>query len=295
MIDSMNDFLINKIKLKYENSDEIFKYLTNKSISSFRINRIKTSVDKVNVYLNTNNINFFNANFFSDCYIIDVNDENLLKSSTLYKEGNIYFQSLSSMLPPLLYDFSIGENILDMCASPGGKCLLIQSIMQNKINLTATELHYDRYNKLLHNINISNANIFVKNINALDLDDMLKFDFILLDVPCTGTGTLDYYVDLNKEYLDKIIYRQQKLINKAYKLLKNGGVMIYSTCSILEEENEMQENFATKKVGFKKNNFVLKGEISKILEYDNIAINENQIKILPSDIFEGFYIARFIK
>ena len=68
------------------------------------------------------------------------------------------------MLPVLFHDFKIGENVLDMCASPGGKCLLIQSLMNNKVNLTATELHFDRYNKLIHNINKNTIFYFWKRL-----------------------------------------------------------------------------------------------------------------------------------
>lgn len=291
----MNDYILNKIKSEYNNYDEFKIYLEKKFISSFRINRLKTDINEVNNYLYKNNINFFNANFFSDCFIIDSMDEELIKKSFLYDEGKIYFQSVSSMLPVLFHDFKIGENVLDMCASPGGKCLLIQSLMNNKVNLTATELHFDRYNKLIHNINKNNANIFVKNINSLDLDDMLKFDFILLDAPCSGTGTINIFDNIDEEYLNRIISKQKKLIMKAYKLLKNNGVMIYSTCSILREENEFEEEYAINTAHFKKCNIKIEGELSNLLKYDNIVFDENKIKILPNKFFEGFFISKFIK
>ena len=91
----MNDYILNKIKSEYNNYDEFKIYLEKKFISSFRINRLKTNINEVNNYLYKNNINFFNANFFSDCFIIDSMDEELIKKSFLYDEGKIYFQSVS--------------------------------------------------------------------------------------------------------------------------------------------------------------------------------------------------------
>ena len=124
---------------------------------------------------------------------------------------------------------------------------------------------------------------------------MLKFDFILLDAPCSGTGTINILNNIDEEYLNRIISKQKKLIMKAYKLLKNNGVMIYSTCSILREENEFEEEYAINTAHFKKCNIKIEGELSNLLKCDNIVLDENKIKILPNKFFEGFFISKFIK
>ena len=176
------------------------------------------------------------------------------------------------MLPVFMLDAKEGENILDMCSAPGGKTTMIQSLTNNKANVTACELNKIRYEKLKHNIELQAANVYLLNIDAISLDDNLKFDKILLDAPCSGSGTLDINNDNYKEYftkelIDKSIKKQHKLLNKALRLLKKNGTLIYSTCSILNCENE--------------------DIISKLSPVETI-------KILPDDIFEGFFVSKII-
>ena len=177
------------------------------------------------------------------------------------------------MLPVFMLEPNKGENILDMCAAPGGKTTMIQSITGNSVNLTAVELHFDRFKKLEYNVKKQGANVYLINKNAMDLDDFLKFDKILLDAPCSGSGILDLNVE-NHNFSDKLIEKcvktQKNLIKKAHKLLKKSGTLLYSTCSLLKVENEEIVSFA-EKLGFKK---------------------EQTIKVFPSELYEGFYIGR---
>ena len=90
------------------------------------------------------------------------------------------------MIPAYIIEPHENENILDMCAAPGGKTTLMQSLANNKLNLTAVELNKKRYERLKFNVRNQSSNVYVININALDLDDNLKFDKILLDAPCSS-------------------------------------------------------------------------------------------------------------
>lgn len=231
---------------------------------TFRYNRLKTTKEKVKDFLNKENILFTEHPDFPDAFIVDYN----IEDTEIYKNGEIYCQSLSSMKPVYVLDPKPGEDILDMCAAPGSKTTMIQSICNNKCNLTAVELYKDRFEKLKYNCDLQGANVFCKNINALDLLDALKFTKILLDAPCTGTGTDKGDIKV----LNKTVEIQKKLIKKAKKLLNHGGILVYSTCSVLKEENEDNVDFAIKQ-GF------------KLIE---------SIKIDKDDLFEGFFIAKFL-
>lgn len=117
------EFLINKIKEQYneEEVNLILEGLKKEKKTTFRINRIKSSSQEIERVLSNNNINFSRGDFFADSFILEENSEDILRSLDIYKEGKIYLQSLSSMLPVIFLEPKEKENILDMCAAPRWK------------------------------------------------------------------------------------------------------------------------------------------------------------------------------
>ena len=202
------------------------------------------------------------------------------------------------MLPVLVLEPKENENILDICAAPGSKTTMIQSISKNKVNLTAVELHKDRYEKLLYNLSKQGANALTFNMNANDLDNNFKFDKILLDAPCSGSGTLNLNSNKYKEYftnllIEKCVNTQKKLIKKAFKLLKKGGTLVYSTCSLLKAENEDIIDFAIQ-TGFKIDFCRIKNDLNNMSM--GSSVNEGvYIKIFPNELWEGFFVAKLTK
>lgn len=288
MRDNMNEFLIEKLKNTYKEEvvNKIINGLSKKKYSTFRINYIKSSLEEIENYLIDNNIKYEKIVNFDNAFVVDKKYN--LAELDIYKNGKIYLQSLSSMIPVFILEPKENENILDMCASPGSKTTMIQSITNNKVNLTAVELHKSRYEKLIYNLNLQNVNAYTINKNVLDLDNLLKYDKVLLDAPCSGSGILDINNENYKKYftdalIKKCISSQMKMIEKASNLLKKGGKMVYSTCSLLKEENENMIEYALKK-GF---------SIEKI----NFLENQNKefIKIIPDELYEGFFVSSFIK
>ena len=264
---------IHNLLKEYYNDNEINEIISGFSVkrkTTFRINNLKSNELEIENFLNSNNINFTKYNDIPYAYIL--NDEYNIFNSSIYNEGKIYIQNLSSMLPVIYLDVKPNENILDMCAAPGSKTTQIQSVSHNTVNLTAVEMNKFRYEKLIYNIKMQGANVLTINKDARLLDDNFKFDKILLDAPCSGSGILDITNDnykkyFTKELIQKSIERQKVLIKKAIKLLKKGGTLVYSTCSILNSENEEQINNLPK------------GEI---------------LKILPNELFEGFFVYKGI-
>ena len=276
----MHEFLLDNLRKYYTENEikDIMSGFSCKRKTTFRINKIKSNKDEIESILDDNGFKFHNPKEYADCYILDNEYEVSstkhinIRDLNIYKEGKIYIQNISSMLPVLKLEPHDGENILDMCSAPGGKTTMIQSITHNKANVTACELNKIRYEKLKYNINMQAANVYLLNIDAMSLDDNLKYDKILLDAPCSGSGTLDitnnnYEKYFTKELIDKSIKKQQKLLNKALKLLKKSGVLVYSTCSILNCENE--------------------DIVSKLIPDDTV-------KIMPDEIYEGFFVCKKI-
>lgn len=276
----MHDFLIGKLNVDYDKETvaKIIDGLKYKKKTSFRVNHIKSDISSIEKELQSQDIPYEKSKRYDDSFIIDTEYKSKIESLPIYKEGKIYIQSISSMMPVYALEPKEGENILDMCAAPGSKTTLIQSITHNKVNLTAVELHKDRFERLKYNLSLQGAGAFTMNISALDLDDALKFDKILIDAPCSGSGILDLSSEAYEKYftevlIAKCVKTQRKLIDKASKILKKGGTMVYSTCSLLKVENEDMLAYAEKR-GFKA---------------------ENHEKILPDEIYEGFFVAKFIR
>lgn len=313
MKDSMNvehSFLIEQLeKSEYTNEEIelILKGLSCQKLTTLRVNTLKDDANNIKDTLTKLGISFKeNKNFPQALILNDYYQKDGFDSSTglrittfsFYKEGHIYLQSLSSMLPVLALDPKPSENILDMCAAPGSKTTMIQSVCNNKANLTAVELHKDRFEKLKYNCNLQNANALLFNMNALDLDNMFKFDKILLDAPCSGSGTLDisnnrYKKNFAEELINKCVSTQKKLIKKSSKLLKSGGKLIYSTCSLLKSENEDIVDYALEN-GFEIDFCNINIKDSKFSA--GSSVNENvYIKIFPDEIWEGFFVAKLHK
>ena len=300
-----------KLKSSEYSEDEIsliIDGLMKDKITTFRVNPLKCK-DKTKLLKNFENLeikvteykSIINAYILNNYYQKDGFDSKTglnIEKFSMYENGEIYVQSLSSMIPVLALNLCSGENVLDMCAAPGSKTTMIQSLTNNKINLTAVELHKDRYEKLLYNLDKQGAYALTFNMNAIDLNDMLKFDKILLDAPCSGSGILNlktnkYKEFFNNELISKCVKTQKRLIKKAYKLLKSGGCLIYSTCSILKEENEDIVDFALDN-GFKIDFYNLKNKLTNLSQCSSV--NEGvYIKIFPNELWEGFFVAKLIK
>lgn len=277
-----------------ELKDEIIKGYKLKRITSFRVNTLKSNDSIVLDELKKLNILVKPYIDIPHAYIIENAKASDLYESRLVKEGMIYFQSLSSMLPPLFLDAKEKETILDMAAAPGGKTTEIAAITNNKAEITACEVNKIRAERLKYNINLQGANVFVMNQDAKRLDDYFSFDKILLDAPCSGAGTIDLNNQKNvKAFSFELVKNsaklQEELLKKALKILKPNHEMIYSTCSILALENEDVLNK------------VLKQFNAKIvpISFPNLPTLPSKIDgtilVRPNEYFEGFFIAKIKK
>lgn len=161
--------------------------------------------------------------------------------------GNIYVQEAASMIPPIVLDPQQGEYILDMCAAPGSKTTQIAQYMQNRGILIANDHTYQRIEAL--GINVQRCGITNTIITLMEgfwFKD-LQFDRILLDAPCSGTGTIRKSLKTitmwSPEGIKRLAGTQRKLIALAFQNLKPQGVLVYSTCSVEPEENEEVVHF----------------------------------------------------
>ncbi len=162
---------------------------------------------------------------------------------TSFDEGKFYVQDPSTLASVQGLDPQAGENILDLCAAPGGKATAIAQLMQDRGNVLATDIDDTRLDRLRENINrLGTTCIQPKPLHSIDLNTAGPFDRILVDAPCSNTGVMRRRVDvrwrLQARELPVLTRKQLGLLKRAANLLKPGGLLVYSTCSLEVEENE---------------------------------------------------------
>ena len=159
-----------------------------------------------------------------------------------HKQGEIYVQEAASMIPPLVLKPKPGEVVLDMCAAPGSKTTQMAAMMENKGLLVANDYKGMRIQSLGINTQKTGCtNVIITLMSGMWFKDM-EFDKILVDAPCSGTGTIRKSLKTirmwNPRMVTKIARQQFRLLENAFKILKPGGELVYSTCSLEPEENE---------------------------------------------------------
>ncbi|MFX1593816.1 MAG: RsmB/NOP family class I SAM-dependent RNA methyltransferase [Promethearchaeota archaeon] len=171
-----------------------------------------------------------------------------LGSTHEFLQGFYYIQSIASMLPSIILNPKSSDKIIDMCAAPGGKATHLAQLMNNKGTLVLIEKNKNRIPALKINLRrLGIINSLILNIDAIKLPELnLKADKILLDAPCTGEGLIRQDKNRKKSKKLKDIERmssiQKKLLSAGLKILKPKGELLYSTCSIGPEENELVIN-----------------------------------------------------
>lgn len=269
-----------------------------KRFVTLRINTLKSDINVIKYKLKNNGVDYEEV-LWSDCALIIKNKtEKDLQELDMYQNGEVYLQSLSSMLPPVILMPLEGEDILDMAAAPGGKTTQIAAMTKNKANITACEMNPIRAEKLRYNVEKQGASsVFIMQKDARNIDDFFSFDRILLDAPCSGSGTLDLnnengFKFFSQKLVDKSKKTQIALLKKALNVLKCGKELVYSTCSILSCENE--------------------DVVSEILKLGNAEIipiefkGKDEIPLLPvkipgticvcpNELYEGFFVAKIRK
>ncbi len=274
---------------------EIVKGYGCKRPVTLRVNTLKTSPEEVKDKLTKEQISYKEVEWSKEALVLDNVRENRVQELEMYQNGEIYVQSLSSMLPPILLNPKPGNDILDMAAAPGGKTTQMAALTSNLAHITACELNRIRTERLKYNVQKQGASsVYVMEKDARNLDDFFSFDQILLDAPCSGSGTLQVENErIKQNFTEKLIQKsvasQAALLKKAITVLKPGGEMVYSTCSILKEENEEIV------LPFLKENRVevvpLEGQGLPLLP---VAI-EGSLCLAPNEWYEGFFIVKLRK
>jgi tRNA (cytosine49-C5)-methyltransferase len=228
----------------------------------------------------------------------------------LAERGLAYIQNASSLLPVVMLDPQPGDLILDTAAAPGGKAFHIAARTDGKARLWLNDAIAPRARKLrdlaqVYRVPYEN----LTSIPAQYLDKELPgqaFDRILLDVQCSGEGRIDLrrsdaLRNWSEERIDRYKYQQTRMLEAAYRLLRPGGTMVYSTCTIAPEENEFpvsqilrrHSDLDVQPVRFGESNF--RSGLGSWRDVRFAPAVRDAVRVLPTDQFEAFFAAKLVK
>lgn len=169
-----------------EITEKIIKGYTENRKVTLRINLLKTNTAKIKQELENSKIKYKEVEWSKEALILEEVAEDLIRNLNIYKNGEIYLQSLSSMLPPIILDPKPDETILDMTAAPGGKTTELSALSNNEAMITACEKNKIRLERLKYNIEKQGAtSVYTMQTDSRRINDFFSFDQILLDAPCS--------------------------------------------------------------------------------------------------------------
>lgn len=280
-------------------ADKILLGMTEDRYTTLRVNTIKYDINSLKTEFNKLGIDYEEVDFYKDAFIIKNKTEKDIKELEIYKNGCIYMQSLSSMIPALILNPKPNEKVFDLTAAPGSKTTQIAALMENKGYILANEIDKIRCDRLKFNVKMQGAKIVeVINEDGRNVGNKYieQFDKVLLDTPCSGEGRFlvnnsKTYNSWSKNLVEELSKLQKELFENAYKSLKNGGYMVYSTCTLNKLENEEIIQWALKNFNLKVLGIDLK--LKKFVKASNKGYSkdiEKAIKIIPQKSLEGFFI-----
>lgn len=235
------EFLERYQKLLGERFDEYIKYSSSYIRKSIRVNTLKITVDELRARLKDWKLTpvpwctegFWIEHRHKERYDIG----NLIE----HQLGYFYVQDAASMLPPVVLQPKQDTIVLDLCAAPGSKTTQLAQYMQNTGVLIANDVDTIRLKPLGLNLNRCGITNTVVTLRA-NKQFAPVFDHILVDAPCSGTGTVRRSLRILQMWSPGLVRRmagdQKRLLSHAYRLLKPGGTLVYSTCTQEPEENE---------------------------------------------------------
>ncbi|MBQ2753580.1 MAG: 16S rRNA (cytosine(967)-C(5))-methyltransferase RsmB [Firmicutes bacterium] len=262
---------------------------------SVTCNTLKTKPDELKQKLEGEGMEVLPSEYFEDALIIKKTDD--LQASESFKNGYFHIQDESSLLAVKILDAKKGERVADVCSAPGGKSFSIAERMENKGYVLSGDVYEHKAALIKDGAERLGINIIDAVVrDAAQEDGKGTFDKVLVDAPCSGLGLVrkkpDIKLTKTGEDIDALIGIQRDILKASASLVKKGGTLVYSTCTICRKENTgnikwFMENFDFESVDITE--YIpekMKCETAK----------DGYIELLPDEhSTDGFFIAKFIK
>lgn len=282
-----------KITKEYgENSLKMLKNLKKVPHISFRVNKLKYSCEEFEKLLREQEIKIIKK--VDSVYYLNTG---ILLYSDEFKDGKIIVQDASSYLSARNLNALPNETVIDCCGAPGGKSLVLSETMDNQGKILTIDIYPHKIKLIDENAKKMGATI----INPILMDARKlknqgqKFDKILVDAPCSGYGVLskkpEVIYNKKQDNIENLASLQFEILDSASHILKVGGDMVYSTCTITKQENEENvKKFLLSHPNFKTQELYIPENVSGIYdEFGGFTIDFNE------DILDNFYIVKFKK
>lgn len=292
-------------------------FFSQRAVSAIRLNNLASNPAKIKATLEEKGLDLRKVPWSPYTYIVVNRDKSQLGKMDAYHKGLFYIQNLASMVPVIILDPQPGEKILDMTAAPGSKTSMIAALTGNRADIIANDNSYERaknMDRMLKEFHVQNYKVTVSDGVKYGKKLANEFDRVLLDAPCSGEGLVYLQSDNPLRFwsirkVKRMVKIQRELILSAYKALKPGGVLVYSTCTLEPEENEgvishLLERYPDAKLeNIGLDNLPEFADYKKhtergIRKWSGMEFNKDSgrsIRIIPSKTMQGFYIAKITK
>ncbi len=283
MPEEITNYIFENYGLEY--TKNFLRYVNSEQLISIRVNNLKTNVSKLKKLFEAKSFIVKESNISKNALII-LNPSGLANSKE-FKEGLFTIQQEASMKAIEVLDPKENSNILDICAAPGTKTSYIGEYANNKSKILANDLLADKLSLIKENIDrLSLKNIELTSFDASIYQEKLKekFDYILVDAPCSGLGVIGRKPEIRYnrtiEDIKNLSLLQRQILENSILYLKRGGYILYSTCTIGNIENIENFNYLKNKENLE----VVPIDGKKYLEFTNFI-----------DHTDGFFISKFKK
>jgi 16S rRNA (cytosine1407-C5)-methyltransferase len=288
-------------------AEKYLEFISEKPSRYIRVNKLKTTREKLSQTL-LKDYNIKTEEIKNIEYALKITeDPNLLGIAIEHIIGEYYIQGLSSMIPPLILNPSPDDIVLDLCAAPGSKTTELAEMMENRGTLISNEVQLNRLKMLVYNLdrmNIVNTGVTHTKGEWLSKHYNHHFDKVLVDAPCSGLGIIQKKGEVNDwwslERAERLGDLQLRLLIGAIKMAKVGGEIVYSTCTLTPEENELVLNKVLEKYPVEVMEIALPVESHQAFtSYNGKQLNkqlEKARRILPWEAdTDGFFIIKLKK
>jgi 16S rRNA (cytosine1407-C5)-methyltransferase len=278
--------------------------------TTFRVNTLKAKVEEVQAEVEAHGCRLQGVRWYPTAFILREGRLRELQETNAYREGRLYVQSLSSMVPPLVLDPKPGELVLDLAAAPGSKTTQMACLMRGEGRIVANDSHRTRIYKLQANVALQgarNVEVTRRPGEAIGRTQPEQFDRVLVDVPCSTEGRFQVREPETYQYwkpvkIREMVRKQRRLLAAGIHALRPGGVLVYATCTFAPEENEGVVQGALERFGAAITVEPITPRWPRIqpglVAWDGQRFHpslRHTMRILPTDEMEGFFVARLRK
>lgn len=273
------------------------------------LNTPRTQSLRQNTLRSTQELPYTKISWAKDGYELSASQLVAVRDSAAVADGEVYIQNAASWLPVYALDPKSDENILDVCAAPGGKSSHIQALASNQARLVCNDNSKPRLIKLRANMERLGAQAEYTLIDASRISRALQpgsFDKILLDAPCSGEGLMTLASDKlfdswSIAHIRRLSALQRKILTESWRLLRPGGNLVYSTCTMAPEENESVIDYFLRKhpdAQLQALDFDLDNRVPALASWNDREYTHDLslcLRLNPSRLVEAFFVAKLQK